>query len=118
MEQPFEEQELGKYDDYLTTAKATMMTICRGLFTDDHHHVLDELYPRQDEDWSDVEIFYNIDLVFLSKPSQYQKTTPPAAEPGIRSYVLQHTYRQSHHTLKALKYMRTMLLVISAGVLG
>ena len=61
----FEEHELGKYD-----AKATVMTVCGAIATDDqHHHVLDELYPRQDEDWSDVEIFHNIDLVFLSKPS-------------------------------------------------
>ena len=75
LEQLFEEHELGKYD-----AKATVMTVCGAIATDDqHHHVLDELYPRQDKDWSDVEIFYNIDLVFLSKPSQYQKTTPPAA---------------------------------------
>ena len=108
VEQLFKDEKLGEYRDNNTTLE-TAMTICRGLSTDEQHHhvlVLDELYPLVDEDWSNVTIFPNVDLVFLRKPSS-QKLRPPTPGPRIKSYVLQHTYRQSHHTLMALKYMQT-----------
>ena len=93
----------------MITALDNVMTLCDSLSDDQHHQVLvlDELYPWQDEDWSNMKIFNNVDLVFLSKPSPDGYVVTPPAGPGVRSYLLQHTYRQSRHTLMAFKYLVT-----------
>ena len=110
VEELFKENKLGKFDDD-TPTQETVKTLCRALSTDDDQHrvvVLDELWPSQDEDWRNMKTIQNVDIVYLSKPSpDGYVVTPPTEGPGVRSYVLQHTYRQSHHTLMAYKYLRT-----------
>ena len=67
--------------------------------------MVDELSHH--DDWSEMKRHVNIDIVYLNKPSNRSKVTPPVTEGLIRTHTLKKTYRQGKDSLKAFKYMLT-----------
>ena len=106
IEHLFLTNNLGEYS-HTDKANSTLNSLSSALSKTGQWHVLvvDELSHH--DDWRDMKRHVNIDIVYLNKPSNRSKVTPPATKGSIRAHTLKKTYRQGEDSFKAFKYMLT-----------